>query len=164
LEGSEPFRPIPDPVEGMWTGAPFTAGQPEPWPRADGRDDLWYWPDWPNERHDREHLQALAEEATRQGLDPARPATDPVAHTLLTGIVYGRELVAETEELDGLPSAPGMTPIAQERLRRVAPLNRLAVEVLEDGLHPGGMTREHFAVGLVPVLRTYGLRLRPQQS
>ena len=23
-------------------------------------DDLWYWPDWPNERHDREHLQALA--------------------------------------------------------------------------------------------------------
>lgn len=29
----------------------------------------------------------LGEEATRQGIDPHRPATDPVMHTLLTGIV-----------------------------------------------------------------------------
>jgi hypothetical protein len=162
-QGLEPHRPTPDPVGGVWTGAPFTAGQPEPWQRPDGRNDLWYWPDWPNERHDREHLQALGEEATRQGLDPERTRTDPVVHTLLTGIVYGRQLVAETEELSDLPPAPGMTPSAQERLRRVAPLNRLAVEVLEDGVHPGSMTREHFAVGLVPVLRTYGLRFRSRQ-
>jgi hypothetical protein len=164
MQGSEPFRPTPDPVEGVWTGAPFTAGQPEPWRRADGRDDLWYWPDWPNERHDREHLQALGDEATRQGIDPARPAADPVVHTLLTGIVYGRALIEETEQLEGLPPAPGMTPTAQERLGRVAPLNRLAVEVLEDGVHPGTMTREHFAVGLVPVLETYGLHLKARQA
>src|SRR3954447_192581 len=156
-------RPTPPPVEGLWTGAPFTSGQEEPWQRADGRNHLWYWPDWPNERHDREHLQALGEEATRQGVDPDQPQTDPVMHTLLTGILYGRQLVAETEDLEGLPPAPGMTPSAQERLRRVAPLNRLAVEVLEDGVHPGTMTREHFAVGLVPVLGSYGLRLRSRQ-
>jgi hypothetical protein len=67
----------------------------------------------------------LGEEATRQGIDPHRPATDPVMHTLLTGIVYGRQLVTETEELSDLPPAPGMTPPAQERLRRVAPLTGL---------------------------------------
>ena len=158
LEGSEPFRPTSDPVVGVWTGAPFTSGQPEPWRRADDRDDLWYWPDWLNERHDREHLQALGEEATRQGIDPERPATDPVVHTLLTGIVYGRQLVVETEELFDLPPAPGMTPPAQERLRRVAPLNRLAVGVLEDAVKPGVMTSERLASELTPVLRTYGLR------
>src|SRR3954449_6777363 len=162
-QGLEPHRPTPDPVQGVWIGAPFTTGQDEPWQRADGLNHLWYWPDWPNERHDREHLQALGEEATRQGVDPDQPQTDPVMHTLLTGILYGRQLVAETEDLEGLPPAPGMTPSAQERLRRVAPLNRLAVEVLEDGVHPGTMTREHFAVGLVPVLGSYGLRLRSRQ-
>jgi hypothetical protein len=154
------YRPTPDPVEGVWTGAPFTSGQPEPWQRADGRDDLWYWPDWPNERHDREHLQALGEEATRQGLDPERPRTDPVIHTLLTGIVYGRQLVAQTEQLEGLPPAPGMTPPAQERLRRVAPLNRLAVGILEDAVRPGVMTPERVRGELAPVVRTYGLRFR----
>jgi hypothetical protein len=152
------YRPMPDPVEGIWTGAPLTTGQPEPWQRADGRHDLWYRPDWPNERHDREHLQALGQEATRQGLDPERPRTDPVVHTLLTGIVYGRQLVAQTEQLEGLPPAPGMTPPAQERLRRVAPLNRLAVGILEDAVRPGAMTRERVAVELAPVLDTYGLR------
>ena len=45
-----------------------------------------------------------------------------------------------------------------ERLRRVAPLNRLAVGVLEDAVRPGTMTREQFAGELAPVLRTYGLR------
>jgi len=114
-------RPTPPPVEGLWTGSPFTSGQEEPWQRADGRNHLWYWPDWPNERHDREHLQVLGEEATRQGIDPERPRTDPVVHTLLTGIVYGRQLVEATEQLQDLPSAPCMTPPAQERLRRVAP-------------------------------------------
>ena len=130
----------------------------EPWRRSDDRDHLWYWPDWPNERHDREHLQALGEEATRQGIDPERPATDPVIHTLLTGIVYGRQLVAETEGLSDLPPALGMTPPAQERLRRVAPLNRLAVGVLEDAVRPGSMTTERVVDELAPVLDTYGLR------
>ena len=51
-----------------------------------------------------------------------------------------------------------MTPSAQERLRRVAPLNRLAVGVLEDVVRPGSMTRERFAGELTLVLRTYGLR------
>ena len=96
----------------------------------------------------------LGEEATRQGIDPHRPATDPVMHTLLTGIVYGRQLVTETEELSDLPPAPGMTPPAQERLRRVAPLNRLAVGLLEDAVRPGAMTS---GAELTPVLRTYGL-------
>jgi hypothetical protein len=158
MEGRETRRPTPPPVEGLWTGAPFTTAQEEPWRRADGRDHLWYWPDWPNERHDREHLQSLAEEATRQGVDPDRPRTDPVMHTLLTGIVYGRQLVAETENLDGLPPAPGMTPPAQERLRRVAPLNQLAVGVLEDAVRPGSMTRERLTSELTPVVDTYGLR------
>jgi hypothetical protein len=159
-----PYRPRPDAVRGIWTGAPFTAGQDEPWRRPDERDHLWYWPDWPNERHDREHLQALGEEATRHGIGPAAPRTDPVVHTLLSGMVYGRQLVTETQELHHLPPAPGMTPTAQERLRRVAPLNSLAVEILEDAVHPGTMTREHFAVGLVPVLRTYDLRIRSRQT
>jgi hypothetical protein len=103
-------------------------------------------------------MQALAEEAVTQGIDPDRPRTDPVMHTLLTGIVYGRELVAQTEDLRGLPPARGMTPPAQERLRRVAPLNRLAVGVLEDAVRPGSMTTERFAGELAPVLDTYGLR------
>jgi hypothetical protein len=163
MEGRERRRPTPPPVEGLWTGAPFTTGQPEPWPRQDGQDDLWYWPDWPNERHDREHLQALGEEATRQGLDPERPRTDPVIHTLLTGVVYGRQLVAQTEQLEGLPPAAGMTPPAQERLRRVAPLNRLAVSVLEDAVRPGTMTPERVRGELAPVVRTYGLRFRSRQ-
>src|SRR3954453_13676314 len=102
------YRPTPDPVRGLWTGAPFTYKQPEPWQRTDGRDHLWYWPDWPNERHDREHLQALGAEATRQGIDPDRPQADPVGHTLLTSIVYGRQLVVETKAHQGLPPAPGM--------------------------------------------------------
>ena len=78
--------------------------------------------------------------------------------TFLTGIVYGRQLVAGTQELSDLPPAPGMTPPAQERLRRVAPLNRLAVGVLEDVVRPGAMTSQRLARELTPVLRTYGLR------
>jgi hypothetical protein len=50
-----------------------------------------------------------------------------------------------------------MTPPAQERLRRVAPLNRLAVNVLEDAVRPGTMTPERVRGELAPVLRTYGL-------
>ena len=72
--------------------------------------------------------------------------------------VYGRQLVAETEGLSDLPPAPGMTPPAKERLRRVAPLNRLAVGVLEDAVRPGAMTSERLASELTPVLGTYGLR------
>src|SRR4051794_10257246 len=148
IPGLMPFyRPTPDPVRGLWTGAPFTYEQPEPWQRTDGQDHLWYWPDWPNERHDREHMRALAEEAVAQGVAPDRPGTDPVMHTLLTGIVYGRQLVAETTTgLQDLPPAPGMTPSAPERLRRVTPLNRLAVGVLEDAVRPGSLTPERVVV------------------
>ncbi|MGH3847120.1 MAG: hypothetical protein ACRDS0_37725, partial [Pseudonocardiaceae bacterium] len=126
-----PDRPEPVPASGLWAGAPFTTAGEEPWVRDGDRFSEWYWPDWPNERHDPEHLRALGDEARRQGIDAELPASDPVMHTLLTGIVYGRQLVAETEGLVGLPPAPGLTPPAHERLTRVAPLNRLAVAVLE---------------------------------
>jgi hypothetical protein len=153
------YRPQPPTVEGLWTGAPFTTGQDEPWRRPDGRDHQWYWPDWPNERHDPEHLKAMADEATRLGIDQGRPKSDPVIHTVLTGIVYGRQLVAATTNIRDLPPAPGMIPSAQERLRRVTALNRLAVGVLEDAVRPGSMTRERFAKDLAPVVSTYKLRI-----
>jgi hypothetical protein len=155
-----PYRPEGAPMQGMWTGAPMTLGQSEPWQRPGGGSTYWYWPDWPNERHDREHMADLAVEAKRQGMHPERPAVDPKAHTLLTALVYGRRMVTATENLAGLPPAPGMTPPATERLTRVAPLNRLAVAVLEDALRPGRLTREGFAAGLRPVVDAYGLVLR----
>jgi hypothetical protein len=149
--------PDPEPVGGIWVGR-SEYGPRDPWVRVDGEKRFWDLPDWPNERHDREHMRALAAEASVQGVDPARPRTDPVMHTLLTGIVYGRELVRATEDLDGLQPAPEMTPPAQERLRRVAPLNRLAVGVLEDAVRPGSMTQERVIVELTPVLEAYDLR------
>jgi hypothetical protein len=152
----KPLWAEPEPWTGLWAGAPFTTAGDEPWKREDG-DSRWYWPDWPNERHDPEHMRALAEEAERQGIDPARPAVDPVIHTLLTGIVHGRQLVAETEDLTSLPPAPGMTPTAHQRLARVAPLNRLAVAVLEDALRPGSLTADRFAAELASVVKPSGL-------
>ena len=154
------FPPLPEPAAGLWTGAPLrTQGwdPAEPWERsAPGK---WYLPDLPNERHDPEHLQALAEEASRHGVAPDRPRVDPAMHTLLTALVYGRQLVEETEDLDALPPAPGLTPSAHERLARVAPLNRLAVAVLEDAVRPGSLTRDHVTSELSSVVKTYGLVL-----
>jgi hypothetical protein len=143
----------------LWTGAPFTTAAIEPWRRDGDRFHEWYWPDWPNERHDPEHLRALAREANQQGVDPDRPRTDSVMHTLLTGLVYGRQLVEVTEKLHGLPPAPGLRPSAHERLARVAPLNRLAVAVLEDAVRPGSMTSTRVETELVSVTRPYGLTI-----
>jgi hypothetical protein len=158
-EGRALFRSTPEPVGGVWTDTVTGNDRPlDPWDRVDGDNRFWDLPDWPSERHDPEHLRVLAAEAGVQGVDPRRPRTDPMMHTLLTGIVHGRELVRATEDLDGLPPAPGMTPPAQERLRRVAPLNRLAVGVLEDAVRPGSMTQERVVVELTPVLETYDLR------
>lgn len=155
----EPLPPVPVVVGGVWAGAPFTAGEEklEPWRRDGDRFSEWYWPDWPNERHDPEHLRALATEARWQGIVPDRPAVDPAMHTLLSGIVYGRQLVTQTEGLASLPAAPGMTPSAQERLAQVAPLNRLAVSVLEDALRPGSLTADRFAAELSPLVQRFDL-------
>ena len=153
----KPFPPLPQPAGGLWTGAPFTTAGEEPWRREGNRFHEWYWPDWPNERHDPEHLRALAREARRQGVDPDQPRTDPVMHMLLTGLVYGRQLVEQTERLHGLPPAPGLEPPAHERLTRVAPLNRLAVAVLDDAVRPGSLTSARVESELVAVARPYGL-------
>jgi hypothetical protein len=155
----KPFRPQPEPAAGLWTGAPFTTAGEEPWQREGDRFHEWYWPDWPNERHDPEHLRALAEEATRHGIHP-RPRVDPVMHTLLTGLLYGRRLVEETQDVDGLPPALGLMPPAHERLARVAPLNGLAVAVLEDAVRPGSLTPARFATVLEPVVKLYALIIK----
>lgn len=153
----EPFPALPQPAGGLWTGAPFTTAGEEPWRREGDRFHEWYWPDWPNERHDPEHLRVLAQEARRRGVDPERPRTDPVMHTLLTGLVYGRQLVADTERVQGLPPAPGLRPPAHERLARAAPLNRLAVGVLEDAVRPGSLSRARVEAALGAVAKPYGL-------
>lgn len=153
----EPFPPLPQPAGGLWTGAPFTTAGEEPWRREGDRFHEWYWPDWPNERHDPEHLRVLAQEAQRHGVTPERPRTDPVMHTLLTGLVYGRQLAGETEQLHGLPPAPGLQPPAHERLARVAPLNRLAVGVLEDAVRPGSLSPARVEATLAAVAKPYGL-------
>jgi hypothetical protein len=142
---------------GLWTGGQESAWPEGPWQKSER--SFWSSADKPNERHDPEHLQALAVEATGHGVDPDRPRTDPVMHALLTGLVYGRQLVDETQHLQALPPAPGLMPPAQERLARVAPLNRLAVAVLEDAIHPGSLTRVHVVAELSPVVRAYGLRI-----
>lgn len=103
----EPFPRLPQPAAGVWAGAPLTTAGNEPWRREGDRFHEWYWPDWPNERHDPEHRRALAQEAERQEVDPDQPRTNPVMHTLLTGLVYGRQLVEQTERVHGLPSASG---------------------------------------------------------
>jgi hypothetical protein len=116
--GGREFRPPPPPAASLWAGAPFTTAGEEPWDRGQSRFHEWYWPDWPNERHDPEHLEELSREGERYGISADQSRTDPAAHTLLTALVYGRELVQETSDLGSLPPAPGLTPPATERLAR----------------------------------------------
>ena len=150
----------PPPVSGVWTGGGFRVSDLEaPWDRGPGKDHEWFSADMPNERHDPEHLRALADEASRLGLEPDSARHDPLTHTLLTGLVYGRQLVAETADVAGLPPAPGLMPPAEQRLNIVVPLNRLAVALVEDAVRPGSLSPEEFAAELLPVVGNYGLTM-----
>jgi hypothetical protein len=146
----------------LWTGrSPHEPAPQAPWPaEGDERGTWWDRFDLPNERHDREHLRQLADEARRQGLGGDLARVDPVAHGLLARLVHGRRLVAATTALVGLSEAPGLTPSAQVRLQRVAPLNRLAVAVLEGEFHPGRLSPSRVTGELKEVGRAYGLKIR----
>lgn len=155
--------PESDPATGpLWSGRSADEPAPEvPWPtKVDASGQWWDRFDLPNERHDREHLGQLADEARRQGLRPDAASSDPVVHGLLARLVHGRRLVVDTTALGGLPEAPGLTPSAQERLTRIAPLNRLAVAVLGEEFHPGRLSPSVVTGELNEVGRAYGLKIR----
>jgi len=151
----------PEPVAGVWTGAPVTTAGEEPWQIDGDWSSHWYWADMPGERQDPEHHADLAVEARRHGLPADAARDDLVAHTLLSTLVYGRQLVEETRRPEVLPPAPGLSPSAQDRLARVAPLNRLAVAMVEDVFRPGHLTVERFVAELEPVIGPAGLVVRP---
>lgn len=145
-------------------GPLWNTGRPEPsvkdpWERSDGLSYRWSHPDGQFERHDRDHLGRLAQEAVRQGL-PSGAESDALTHTLLTGIIKARDLVAATTDFTGLPDAPGVAPSAQDRLQHVSPLNRAALALLEDAVHPRGRHAvDQLAATLTPFLATYGLKI-----
>jgi hypothetical protein len=158
-------QPAPEPHRAtgpLWTGRSADEPAPQvPWPTdVDESGQWWDRFDLPNERHDREHLGQLAHEARRQMLRPDAAGSDPIAHGLLARLVHGRRLVVGTTALAGLPEAPGLTPSAQERLTRIAPLNRLAVAVLEEEFHPGRLSPSVVTGELNEVGRAYGLKIR----
>jgi hypothetical protein len=151
---------IPDPrhIEptDIWTSTTHEPMPTPPWRHPQGESG-WYWPDMPNERHDPEHMSALQHEAERQGIPGALAGFDPATHVTLSALVYGRELVRQTEELPRMPSAPGLVPSAHTRLQRVAGLNRLAVSSIEEAVRPGRITTDQIRDEVTPVLEPYGL-------
>jgi hypothetical protein len=146
----------------LWTGRSGSEPAPRvPWPEAaSGEDGLW-WDrfDLPNGQQDHEHLAQLRAEARHQGLPEDRPRNDPVARGLLGRLVDARRLVADTSDLSGLPEAPGLIPSAQQRLAGIAPLNRLAVSVLEEEFYPGRLSPSRVTGELNEVGRAHGLKI-----
>jgi len=162
---SDPGIPDPrliEPAE-LWTSSAQEPMPAPPWQHPQGKSG-WYWPDMPNERHDPEHMSALEHEAERHGIPGALAGFDPATHVTLSALVYGRELVRQTEDLEGLPSAPGLTPPARLRLERIAGLNRLAVASIEETIHPGRLTADQVRVEVMPVLTPYGLPIRSSRT
>ena len=155
----KPRQPIP--AEGVWTGGEFMPGGLEaPWDRGPNKDYEWFWPDEPNERHDPEHLRVLAEEARQYGFYPTQPEVDPKLHTLLSGLVYGKQIVDEVAVGRSLPPPPGLTPSADARLAQVSSLVGLALVAHEDALKPGSLTPERFNHELAPVIAAFDLRIK----
>ena len=175
--GQWPDHELTPPDRGLWLGDvteddyPLTGRQS--WD-AEPYEDWWTVPDASVERNDPEHLVALAEEARRQGRPDDEFRGDPVLRSMitederrrdlaersmLTRLVYGRQLIEETTNLADLPPAPGMTPPAQERLTRVAPLMQLAVSVLEEEFHPGRLSPTEVTGQLQAIVQPLGLKI-----
>jgi len=158
---SDPGIPDPrliEPAE-LWTASAQEPMPSKPWKHPAG-EHWWYWPDMPNERQDPEHMRALQHEPERQGIPGALAGFDPATHVTLSALVYGRELVRQTEELGGLPSALGLKPSALTRLQRVAGLNRLAIASVEEAIRPGRLSADEVRTGVAPVLEPYGLPIK----
>lgn len=147
----------------LWTGRARHEPAPQPpWHEAAGGQDGSWWNqiDLPSERYDREHLKALDAEARRQGVPTDQLGRDPVTRGWLGRLVDARQLVADTTDLAGLPAAPGLTPAAKTRLAHIAPLNRLAVAVLEEQFHPGRLSPSQATGELNEVGQAYGLKIQ----
>jgi hypothetical protein len=115
-------------------------------------------PDPLDERSSPEHEQTLQQEAARHGVAPLA-LSNRDTRTALARLVHASDMLHQVSEVSHLPPATGLSPAADARLRKVAPLVRLGLHSVEELLAPGRLLPTEVIGALEPFVAELGMRL-----